>query len=103
MKKYGGRLLAEIGGGDFVGSSNTGFIGPKCAKARLQASIISIFFRGLYYRTPVNKREGWEGKGEAYANEKRRSEKPETRGTKKVVRFFQRGLEVAPLPRRGGE
>jgi hypothetical protein len=62
----------------FYGSSNTGFFRLKCAKTRLQASIISHFFQGVTPQTPVNKREVWEGKDEACELGK---EKRETRDT----------------------
>jgi hypothetical protein len=93
MKKIGEKLLAEIGGGDFVGSSNTGFFRPKCAKTRLQASIISKKFSEGYTPGPPSiKERGRDGRVKMkHASEERRSEKPETRGIKKVVRFFNGG------------
>jgi hypothetical protein len=66
-----------------------GFFRPKCAKTRLEGSIISNFLRGLHPPTHVNK-SSREGNGEATerGNENR---EPRTRGLKKVVRFFNGG------------
>jgi hypothetical protein len=60
MKKVEGRFLAEIGGRDFVGASNTGFFRPKCAKTRLKASITSKISPGFHTWIPVNHgRQSW--------------------------------------------
>jgi hypothetical protein len=64
MKRWVWADLAEMGERDFVGSSNTRFFRPKCAKTRLQASIISKFVMGVTPSDP-QQRERWEGKGEA--------------------------------------
>jgi hypothetical protein len=82
MKKIGGRLLAEIGGKIFVGSSNTGIFLPKCAKIRLQASIISKKISGGYTPGPPSIKLGGRARMKQ-ASEEKRSEKPETRGGQK--------------------